>query len=799
MIGLVIVSHSARLAEGICELAAQVGQGRVRLAAAGGTSDPEQPFGTDAFKVLEAIESVSGGGVLIFMDLGSAVLSAETALEMLPEDRRAQVRLCPGPVVEAAVAAASLAAAGAPFEEIAAAARLPPETEAFRPPPEAFERRVRVANPLGLHARPAARLVRLARRFDARVSVENLTRRRGPADASHIGGLLELGARAGDELAIHASGREAPAALDALARFLAEGGGEAGRPAVPTVPEGAHEGDLRGIPASPGIAIGPLVRLRPAVSGGAAPSAGDPEAERLRLEKAIEAARQETRALHEWAVAHAGEDEAGIFDAQLLFLEDERLLEEASRLVREARRPAEAAFEAAARELAGRLAALDDEYLRSRAADVADAAGRVLRGLTGVSAPESLDRPAILAAPDLTPSDLKELGARRLLGLCLEASGPGAHSVILARAMGIPAVVGLGPLLARVSEGTTVALDGETGAVWIAPTENQVRKLEQRRERWLAGRTAAEQERLKPAVTRDGRRIRVVANIGSVEAAAEAVASGAEGVGVLRTEFLFLGRAEPPGEDEQAAAYRAVADCLQGRPLVIRTLDIGGDKPAGYASPGGEPNPFLGLRGLRLSLLRRDLLRTQLRAILRAAEDYPVAALLPMVSSVGEVRQVRRELEGLCRGPAALPKLGVMIEVPAAVAMARELAREADFFSLGTNDLAQYVMAADRTNPHVAALADPLEPAVLRMVHQAALSAREAGIDVTFCGELAADPLAAAVLVGLGIDEFSVSPPAIAGLKQAIRSASAAEGECLARRALALDSAAAVRRLLAAR
>lgn len=797
MIGLVIVSHSARLAEGVCELAEQVGQGRVRLAAAGGTSDPENPIGTDAFKVLAAIESVAGGdGVLVFMDLGSAVLSAETALEMLPDEQRARVRLCPGPVVEGTVAAAGLAAAGAPLEEIAEElARLKRPAEAPRAMPEAVERRLRLVNALGLHARPAARLVRLARRFDARVSLENVTRSQGPAVLSSIHALLALGARQGDELAVRASGRERAAALQAVARFLEEGCGEGEAPAAVRRQRPA-EGHLRGIPASPGFAVGPLVRLRSAASGEGLGAVEEPEAEWRRLEQALAAAREETRALYEWALAGAGEDEAGIFDAQLLFLEDEALVGEARRLVVEARRPAEAAWQTAAGEFAARLTALEDEYLRARAADVADAAKRVLRRLAGVSELPPLDRPAILAAPDVTPSEIKQLGPERLLGLCLEGGAAGAHSMILARAMGIPAVVGLGPPLAQVPEGTAVALDGGLGAVWIAPAAEQVREIERRRDEWLAERAAAQQERRRPAVTRDGRRIRVVANIGSIESAAEAVSCGAEGVGVLRTEFLFLGRPDPPPEDEQASVYRAIAAALGGRPLVIRTLDAGGDKPIPYASGGEEANPFLGLRGLRLSLWRRELLRAQLSAILRTAADYPVAILLPMVTSVEEVREVKRELAAIGRGAAASPKLGVMIEAPAAVVMARELAREADFFSIGTNDLAQYVMAADRTNPRVAALADPLEPAVLRLVREAACAAQEAGIAITLCGELAADPRAAALLIGLGVDEFSVSPAAIAGVKQAIAAVNAAEAEALAQQALALDSAAAVRRLL---
>ena len=791
MIGFVIVSHSAKLAEGVCELAGQVAQGRVRLAPAGGTEDPENPIGTDAFKVLQAIESVySHGGVAVLTDLGSAVLSAETALELLPEERRARVRLCLGPLVEGAVAAASLAAAGASFEEIVQEVQGAGGDRAVSTPQAVAEKKVRIVNPLGLHARPAARLVRLARRFEARVTIENLTRRAGPAEAGSMNGVLGLGARRGDELRLRAHGTDAREALGELARFLERGCGETTVIAAPAVLPA--EGQLAGLPASAGIAIGPLARFRPAIPTAALRVVEDPEAERRRLHKALEEAREETRELYEWARAKAGENEAGIFDAQLLFLEDAELLGEADRLVKEERISAEAAWERAAREFAGRLEALDDAYLRARAADVADVAWRVIRRLSGAGAVRVIEKPSILAVRDLAPSEVKELDPERVLGLCLESGSASAHSVILARAMGVPVVAGLGPALAGVADGTTVALDGERGTVWVAPDAEQLRALEHQRQQWLAARAAAQARRRRPAATRDGRRIRVFANINSVEGAAEAVENGAEGVGVLRTEFLFLGRREAPSEEEQAAAYRAIAKALDGRPLVIRTLDVGGDKRLGYIEMGEEANPFLGLRGIRLTLARRDLLRAQLGAILRAAADYPVEVLLPMISSLNELRRVKAELEQL----QGYLKVGVMIEVPAAVAVADQLACEAAFFSIGTNDLAQYAMAADRTNPRVASLADPFQPALLRMVRDTVRAGRRAGIGVTLCGELAADPLATPLLIGMGIEEFSVSAPLIPEFKHAIARTSAEEAGRIAEQALVLDSADAVRQLL---
>jgi phosphocarrier protein FPr len=614
--------------------------------------------------------------------------------------------------------------------------------------------------------------------------------------ASSINAVLSLGAREGHQLRICARGAEAHEALAALVDFIESGCGEMAR-AEPVAQAG-------GIAASAGIAIGPLVKLRPAAVEIVPRPLGTPEAEQQRLMAAIDGAQQETRALYEWSKTHIGADEAGIFDAQSLFLEDPELLAGVSRRLLEDRVGAEFAWQTETTKLADRLAALDDPYLRARAADVADVAARVLRRLTGqVSAARVLREPAILSAHDLTSSEVKDFDPAMVLGLCLEAASASAHSVILARAMGIPVVAGLGPGISALADGTIVAVDGERGTVWISPDAGQVATLEGRCREWLAPRRAAELERHTPAATRDGRRIRVFANISGIPEAAEAVACGAEGVGVLRTEFLFLGRAEAPGEEEQLAAYRAIAESLGGRPLTVRALDIGGDKRLPYVEIGEEANPFLGWRGIRVMLSRRDLFRTQLRAILRAGAAQPVQLLLPMIASLDELRQSKAlvgeaeaelEREGLPFRKNI--RIGVMIEVPAAVAIADQLAREASFFSIGSNDLIQYVMAADRSNSRVAPMADPFEAAVLRMIRQTIEAGCAAGIDVALCGELAADPLATPLLLGLGLEEFSVSAPLIPGVKRAIASWSAAEAEGVAREALAMDSSQSVRRLL---
>jgi multiphosphoryl transfer protein len=825
MIGFVIVCHNAKLAEGVCELAGQAAQGKARLAAAGGTSDPKNPIGTDAFKVLQAIESVySDDGVLVLMDLGSAILSAETALDLLPEGRRNHVRMCSAPLVEGAVAAVSQAAAGAGLEEVLREAQIaleakvaqlsaghaepkpPAEPESSEPWQEAL---VTLTNRLGLHARPAAQLIRLARRFRAKVTVENLSVPAGPFDAASINGVLSLGARQRQQLRIRAQGTEARQALIELTSFIASGCGESENVEVtpaPVAPAPAQPapGQLIGIAASAGIAIGPLVKLRPAALQATARMVDNPEAEWQRLQTAIRAAQEETRALYEWAKDHAGEYEAGIFDAQLLFLEDPALIGSVSHSILADRSNAEFAWQSAAGKLAERLQALADPYLQARAADVADVTARVLGRLTGLSnAPSLLRQPSILTAHDLAPSEVKQLDPSMVLAVCLETGSATAHSVILLRAMAIPVVVGLGPGLSAIEDGTTVAVDGQQGGVWVSPDAGEARKIGSRRETWLRGRRTAQQERQKPAATRDGHRIQVLANLKSVDEALEALDCGAEGVGLLRTEFLFLGREAAPSEEEQLIAYRTVAEALGSRPLVIRTLDIGGDKPVPYIEIGEEANPQLGWRGIRVMLGRRDLFRTQLRAILRAGCSHSVDIMFPMISSLAELRdakaalsEVEKELE---RGGIPFQKdrkVGIMIEVPSAVVVADQLAREASFFSIGSNDLVQYVMAADRTNSRVAPLADPFQPAVLRMLRDTIQAGRQAGIGVCLCGELAADTLATPVLIGMGLEEFSVSAKLIPDLKQAIAGWTLSECETIARETLALDSSEAIRRFL---
>jgi phosphocarrier protein FPr len=780
MIGVVIVSHSAKLAEGVVELVMQVAQDKVRVAPAGGTSDGG--IGTDAFRVLEAIQTVdSEEGVLVLMDLGSAVLSAETAVDFLDEAQRGRVRLCSGPLVEGAVAAVSLAAAGGTLEEIAAEAEGALSGKATPTVVLAGaieERTVTLPNRLGLHARPAARIIRLARRYGARMTIENLTAHIGPVDAGSLNAMLSLRGRQGHELRFRAEGSQARQAIAEMAAFVESGCGD--------VEEAPHPTEDAGIGASAGIAIGPLVRIRTTLPDISRQTCGDPDAEWQRLQVALSGAQRETRALYDWARQHAGENQAGIFDAQSLLLEDPELIELARSGIFDERRDAASAWQSAASSFAEQFGAIDRE------ADLTDVSARVLEKVSGAGGVEiSLHQPAILAAHDLLPSHIEKLDPALVLGLCLETGSASAHTAILARARGIPAVVGLGPALSTVAEGTTVAIDGEQGKLWVSPGEDEIRHLEELRCNWLAARQASQAIRHHPATTRDGRRITVLANLSREAQVFDAIEYGAEGVGVLRTEFLFLDRKTPPDEEEQFSCYRNIAEALDERTLVIRTLDIGGDKSVPYIDIGAEANPFLGWRGIRIMLERRDLFKTQLRAIMRAADKYPVEVLLPMISTLQELREAKAFMGELgLRIP-----VGAMIEVPAAALLADRLAPEVSRLSIGTNDLVQYLMAADRTNARVAHTADHFQPAVLRAIRDTVIAGRNAGINVDVCGEMAPDPLAAPLLLGLGVEEFSVSPPMIPDLKRAIARWTVVEAEDLARQALEAESAAAVRSL----
>jgi phosphoenolpyruvate-protein phosphotransferase/dihydroxyacetone kinase phosphotransfer subunit len=826
VVGIVIVSHSGTLAEGVRELAAEMAGPDVKLELAGGLAE-EGALGTDAVRVMEAIgRADSGDGVLVLMDLGSAVLSAETALDFLTPEQRESVLLCEAPLVEGAVAAAVAARLGEPLARVAEEARgglqgknaqlgagepAAPAAAGTSPPlEEGLTLRLEIRNRLGLHARPAARFVETAAGFDANVQVLNLTSGRGPASGRSLNGLATLGIRQGHEILVSAQGPQAAAALEALADLAARDFDDQAAPPPPPSaaragPPAADEGGaVKGLPGAPGIVLGPARHFRapePEIPTG---SSGDPEAEWDALTRALEQVRAEIRAARDSIAARAGEYSAAIFDAHLLFLDDEALLEPVRRAIFEEGKNAPEAWHSAAESVAADYRALDDEYLQARAEDLTGVARQVVAALTGDTAAASLSARGIVVATDLTPSDTASLDRELALGIATAVGSPTSHSAILARSLGIPAAVGLGETLLSVPEGTGLLLDGDAGTVHVEPDAELAgeykRRAAEREQATRRARAAA----AEPAVTQDGQRIEVAANIGSPEDVPAAIENGAEGVGLLRTEFLFLERDSMPSEDEQYAAYKSVAEALKGRPLILRTLDVGADKPLPYLPLQPEANPFLGVRGIRLALDRPELLETQLRAVLRTAAEYPLKVMFPMVATLEEYRHAKAVLANvrawLERAGGTIPEelqVGVMIEVPAAALAAEQFAPEVDFFSLGTNDLTQYTMAAERGNAAVAGLADGLHPSVLRRIKTVAEAANGHGKWVGVCGELASDPAAVPVLVGLGIAELSANAPAIPAVKQAVRGVDAEAARDLAEHALELSSAAEVRKLVA--
>ena len=651
--------------------------------------------------------------------------------------------------------------------------------------------------PTGLHARPATVFADLAKSFNAEVRV-----RYGDqvANGKSLMSLLKLGVGKDSEVRVLAKGNDASQALMALQEAVEEGleEEEEAAPALPAeLPKLELESEsIEGVAASPGLAIAPLHRYRRAELK-FSETAENPEAEIASLKAAIAAAESDLAKLYTAVKARAGKAKAAIFQAHQEFLSDPELRQDAiDRIAPNHSAPWawQQAIEARARE----LEALEDPILSGRAADVRDVGHRVLTRLVA-SVEEALglpDHPVILIADDLTPSDTAGLDPEKIRGFCTAVGGATSHTAIIARSQNIPAVAGAGTAILDLPEGQTAILDGDSGTLYPQPTDADLAKARDAQTERAKLRDVEQQTRFQPAMTPDGHRIEVVANIGAPTEAAQAIQAGAEGVGLLRTEFLFLNRENPPSEDEQYNALSQMTQALNGLPLIVRTLDIGGDKHVPYLDMATEENPFLGIRGIRLCLERTDLFETQLRAILRAAEGGYIRVMFPMIATLEDIRAAKTVLESVRAAVDGPPvEVGMMVEVPTAVLMAAEFAQEVDFFSVGTNDLTQYLLAMDRGHPTLAKQADALHPAVLRAIHQTVEAATKAGKWVGVCGGLAGDALGAVILAGLGVKELSMDIPSIPKIKAKLRGTSMKQMRRLAKKALACRTAEEVRDL----
>lgn len=662
----------------------------------------------------------------------------------------------------------------------------------------------------GLHARPAALLAAAARRFQADV---RLVKGDQDANARSVVSIMALEVAEGDTVRFVARGPDAEAAVAALIDALQE---HAGTPAAGETGDAAHsvvtappaaaprergpEGALQGVAASPGIAVGNVFHLRQEELELEA-RAADPNQEQRALEAAIAAAHLQLETLQDRLTADGNAERAAIFRAHQELLEDPDVLDPAMAQIRDGAAAAYAwrqSFSAQAE----RLVALRNPLLAARATDLRDVGRRVLHLLVGGEVPvQEIPPEAIVVAEDLTPSDTAALDRTRVRGFCTTMGSATSHVAILARGFGIPAIAGIDPRVLDLAQGTRVILDGDRGTLTTAPTAEQEAAAADRRRADAERRAREEAAAAQPATTRDGHRMEVVANIGDVSEAQRVPALGGEGVGLLRSEFLFMERRTAPDEDEQARAYAAVATALgPERILVIRTLDVGGDKPLPYLGMATEANPFLGERGVRLTLNRPELFRTQIRAILRAAQHGKVAVMFPMIATLAEWRAARALVEEERAATGAPPlQIGIMVETAAAALLAEQFAREADFLSIGTNDLTQYTLAMDRTNPRLAPQVDALHPAVLRLIEATVQGGHAHGRWVGVCGALAGDAHAVPVLVGLGVDELSVDVPILPAVKARVRTLSLEECRETARAALAATDGEEVRAIVTRR
>ena len=663
-------------------------------------------------------------------------------------------------------------------------------------------------NPTGLHARPAAVLAGLAKGFRSSIKLQLGDQQ---ANARSITAIMGLDVRSGAIVHLLASGPDARAAVDKIAPVIAQGLGDEGctpapAPAKTTVaPESAPPSRqkstdpnlLLGVPCSPGLAVGQAFQVRRGMIEVTEEGAGV-ETERGKLSAAIETAKGQLEALRAQLNAKADPAKAAIFAAHEELIEDPDLLEIVDSAIAKGK-SAEFGWKKAFTTHADRLAALRNPLLAQRANDLRDVGLRVLGILSGKET-KAPDYPpnTILIAEDLTPSDTAALDRTRVMGFATTRGGATSHGAILARSLGIPALAGVEPAALEVPNGTSLVLDGNKGTLRLNPPPEEITRIRSAQERAEKQRKEDLAHAHEPAVTLDGKRIEVVANIGGLKDATQVSALGGEGVGLLRSEFLFMERSTPPSEDEQFEAYKAIAQAIgKEHPLVIRTLDVGGDKPLAYLPIPKEDNPFLGERGVRVALDRPEILRIQLRAILRASAFGRVSVMFPMISSLQEIRDVKAILaeESQRLGIAPIPA-GIMVEVPVTAVMAAQFATEADFFSIGTNDLTQYTLAMDRGHPKLAPRIDGLSPGVLHLINYTVRGGHAASRAVAVCGGIASDVHGVPILIGLGVDELSISLPAIPAIKGQIRKLRLDECRELAQKALAAESAAEVRALI---
>jgi phosphocarrier protein FPr len=838
MTGIVIVSHHPDLAHGLKVLALQMVSDDVPIAVAAGIDDPDDPIGTDAMKILQAIEEVySDDGVIVFMDLGSAILSTDMALEFLEEDQRKNVYLSAAPIVEGVLSAVTQAAAGASVKSVLEEANnalnqkraalnddtAPGEDtdtahnkDAVSIPNDATRLELTIANTMGLHARPAARLVQAANKFRSDIFIQNDTKDKSPASAKSINQVLLQEIRQGDTISLWFDGADEDEAREEITRLADDHFGEkeithtSDSSKTGSAEPDAHknenkDGTWNGTVISPGMAIGPAIRpvtLEPEIPKKASSS---PDEEWTKLQESISDIKNELNDQKEKLEQHDAEA-SEIFDVHLLLIEDSELLESVHNAISDEGVSAAYAWKHEVDKVIASYSKMKESLIRERADDLREVSGRVLYKLLNIpwrkiSAP---DTPSVLVIDELLPSDIEHLKSQQIVGVAAAKGSPTSHASILLRSTGIPSIVALGTIAVEmVEEGDDVVVDAEHNRFYPHPAKQQLKELSEQNSRWKKRSKLAEEHRKEPAVTADGTRLTVWANIIRSEETETAVEKGAEGVGLYRTEYLFLNRDEAPDLEEQRKHYRTALEHLgNDQALTIRTMDIGGDKKVAYLNQLDEQNPNLGWRGIRYHLDHPTLLRTQLQAIALAAHDtgHPVQIMFPMVTSISEYKQARSLLD---EAVADIPdyddeliSTGIMVEIPSAAVLIDKVLPYVDFVSIGTNDLVQYTLAADRNNEKVQAIANPLHPAFLTLLNKVVKAAEKTGTPAAMCGEMAGNPRMTPLLAGLGLREFSMGPGRIPEFKRVSRNLDIAKAQKLAETALACEGPEDVARLL---
>lgn len=858
MLGLILVSHSRALAQSLRDLIQKMVGETLPIVACGGSGEQKNELGTDASEIIKAIESLPTEEILILGDMGSSILSSKMALELfmeateplesdLSEDiseeataiQKKTIRISSAPLVEGAISASLQIQAGNGLNlaMIEALESLLPKQSQLEDSnllkqvkqeeidselskenreddsnlEEEKSQVFLIQNPQGLHARPAARIVQIASSFSAELTLENLDRpQKRKARANSLNQIALLEVLKGQNIRVRAKGRQAQESLDAIAleiqRNFGEGIGVKLKPENEKLKnekpkDKKEEASSKTILAvSAGIAIGQVYFVQKSKIQVSKKTISDPKKEIQQFKNVILSAQKQIQAQ---IALFSKRAESEIFSAHLLMLGDPELLDRISEKIQKEKKNSSWAWSEEIEELRSLYQSSESEYLRQRSKDIEDIRDRVLRILetnSSASNKMSISKPSIWLFEELNPSDLADMDHSFVLGIVARRGSYTSHSSILCRSLGIPCIVDPS-LMEKLKEENWLVFDGETGKSAVNPSESLLKEWQKRKEILKKQEEELLSSAREPAVSLDGTTLAILANIGNQRDAKISIEQGADGVGLFRTELFFLDRERVPNEEEQYQEFSQVIRAMQGSEVIVRTLDIGGDKEVPSLGIQKEEDPFLGVRGIRLCLKRKDLFHPHLRAILRAsAESKSLKIMIPMVSQVQdftsaleEIKVVHRELESEGIDHLWPIPIGMMVETPSSVYLLEELAEHSDFFSIGTNDLTQYLMSASRVNPELDAYQDALHPAVLRCIYDIVKKAHKRDRKVSLCGELGSDPMALVILFGLGVDSLSMNPSSIPKIKNLLRKLEKGQAQKLALELLEYSSSIEIR------